>query len=244
MAAFADHAALALQLADTQRRMREAVVRHAAASTVAVELQIKDDVTIEVTDNGSGVPEDNARLSGLAKLAARAETAGGSFSIANPPDDRSYNATPDFGPAAEPHVDLGPVLQGPRTLLAGLRAGHGDDGRGIRPAAAHFHRDEGIIMSDNASGRPYHAEPGESLADPYNIPGIVLFITGVAILATTLTTAGSGFTGWVTLGAAATVLCFAASVAVFWFEHERLRRLARHRSPLRAESRPNPQGRT
>ncbi|MFI9411443.1 hypothetical protein [Nocardia gamkensis] len=79
-------------------------------------------------------------------------------------------------------------------------------------------------MSDITSGRPYHAKPGESLADPYNIPGIVLFIVGVLGLASTLTIAGEGLTGWVVFGAIATVLCFVSSVAVFWLEHERLRR--------------------
>ncbi|MEU1998195.1 GAF domain-containing protein [Nocardia gamkensis] len=73
---------------DVEAVLREAVsnvVRHAGANTVAVELQIKDDVTIEVTDDGEGVPEDNARRSGLANLAARAQNAGGSFGLANRP---------------------------------------------------------------------------------------------------------------------------------------------------------------
>ncbi|WP_067804718.1 hypothetical protein [Nocardia beijingensis] len=86
-------------------------------------------------------------------------------------------------------------------------------------------------MSDTTSGQPYHAKPGESLADPYNIPGIVLFIVGVLGLASTLTIAGEGLTDWVVFGAIATVLCFVSSVAVFWLEHERLRRLTRRRSP-------------
>lgn len=85
-------------------------------------------------------------------------------------------------------------------------------------------------MSDIA----YHAKPGESLADTYNIPGIVLFIGGVIGLACTLTAAGYGFGGWVALGATATALCFIVSVALFRLEHERLRRLA-ERSPRREE---------
>lgn len=74
---------------DVEAVLREAVsnvVRHARANTVAVELQIKDDVTIEVTDDGEGVPEDCARRSGLANLAARAQNAGGIFSLANRPE--------------------------------------------------------------------------------------------------------------------------------------------------------------
>ncbi|WP_141810415.1 hypothetical protein [Nocardia bhagyanarayanae] len=90
-------------------------------------------------------------------------------------------------------------------------------------------------MSDNTSGQPYHAKPGESLADIYNIPGIVLFIAGVVGLASTLTAAGYGSTEWVALGATATAICFITSVAVFWLEHERLRRLAQARVPVPTE---------
>ncbi|WP_316574982.1 MULTISPECIES: hypothetical protein [Nocardia] len=84
-------------------------------------------------------------------------------------------------------------------------------------------------MSDTTSDAVYHSKPGESLADPYNIPGILLFLAGVVGLASTLTAAGYGFAGWAWLGAVATALCFTAAVAVFVLEHERLRRLARRR---------------
>ncbi|QBS39312.1 GAF domain-containing sensor histidine kinase [Nocardia sp. CS682] len=73
---------------DVEAVLREAVsnvVRHASATTVAVELKIRDDVTIEITDDGTGVPADSTRRSGLANLAARAEQAGGTFSIDNNP---------------------------------------------------------------------------------------------------------------------------------------------------------------
>ncbi len=114
-------------------------------------------------------------------------------------------------------------------------------GRGIPPGRGpHEPTPKGITVSDMTSGQPYHAKPGESLADIYNIPGIVLFIAGVVGLASTLTTAGSGFTRWVALGATATALCFIASVAVFWLEHERLRRLAQHRVPVQTET-PTPE---
>ncbi|MFE9324979.1 GAF domain-containing protein [Nocardia sp. NPDC052278] len=70
---------------DVEAVLREAVsnaVRHASATTVSVHLTVRDDVTIEVADDGIGVPDNVDRMSGLANLAARAEQAGGSFSIA------------------------------------------------------------------------------------------------------------------------------------------------------------------
>ncbi|WP_433762267.1 GAF domain-containing protein [Nocardia sp. CA-135398] len=73
---------------DVEAVLREAVsnvVRHASASTVSVELKVRDDVSIEVTDDGIGVPDDIARRSGLANMAARAKEAGGTFSIENRP---------------------------------------------------------------------------------------------------------------------------------------------------------------
>ncbi|WP_338758206.1 GAF domain-containing protein [Nocardia vulneris] len=69
---------------DVEAVLREGlsnVVRHAAATTVSVQLAVGDDVTIAITDDGSGIPEESPRLSGLANLAARAEQAGGSFEI-------------------------------------------------------------------------------------------------------------------------------------------------------------------
>ncbi|MEV0293783.1 GAF domain-containing sensor histidine kinase [Nocardia sp. NPDC050710] len=69
---------------DVEAVLREAVsnvVRHASATQVSVLLLVRDDVTIEVTDNGVGLPGNPARRSGLANLAARAEQAGGTFGI-------------------------------------------------------------------------------------------------------------------------------------------------------------------
>ncbi|WP_433716038.1 GAF domain-containing protein [Nocardia sp. CA-084685] len=69
---------------DVEAVLREGVsnaVRHASATTVSVHLRVRDDVTIEIIDDGVGVPDDVARLSGLANLAARAEEVGGSFSV-------------------------------------------------------------------------------------------------------------------------------------------------------------------
>ncbi|MEV6061467.1 sensor histidine kinase [Nocardia asteroides] len=74
---------------DVEAVLREAVsnvVRHAHASVVSVELKVGDEVSIEVADDGVGVPEDIARRSGLANLAVRAEKAGGTFRLENRPE--------------------------------------------------------------------------------------------------------------------------------------------------------------
>ncbi|MBF6241056.1 GAF domain-containing sensor histidine kinase [Nocardia otitidiscaviarum] len=73
-AALADHA---------EAVVREAVsnaVRHAAADTLTVAVEVDDDLTITVTDDGRGIPE-NVTPSGLRNMAHRAEQAGGGFEI-------------------------------------------------------------------------------------------------------------------------------------------------------------------
>lgn len=63
--------------------VREAVsnaVRHAEASTVTVTVNVDDDLSIEVADNGRGIGGDLTG-SGLTNLRRRAEDLGGSFSI-------------------------------------------------------------------------------------------------------------------------------------------------------------------
>ncbi|HET6502899.1 MAG TPA: GAF domain-containing protein [Amycolatopsis sp.] len=78
-AALADHA---------EAVVREALsntVRHASACTVTVEVSAgePDGLTIEVTDDGSGVPANLPRgFSGLRNLAERAGQAGGTFDMA------------------------------------------------------------------------------------------------------------------------------------------------------------------
>ncbi|WP_216905839.1 GAF domain-containing sensor histidine kinase [Nocardia noduli] len=72
---------------DVEAVLREAVsnvVRHAEATTVSVHVQIRDDVTIDVADDGIGLSADLPRTSGLRNLAARAEAAGGTFEIERP----------------------------------------------------------------------------------------------------------------------------------------------------------------
>ncbi|MBB2939290.1 signal transduction histidine kinase [Amycolatopsis bartoniae] len=61
--------------------VREAVsnvVRHARAQTVTVTISVADDLVIDVTDDGAGLPATVAR-SGLHNLATRAAQAGGTF---------------------------------------------------------------------------------------------------------------------------------------------------------------------
>lgn len=74
---------------DVEAILREAVsnvVRHARATALSVRLTIRDDVELEVTDNGVGLPDRLERHSGLANMAARAEKAGGKFSAERAPE--------------------------------------------------------------------------------------------------------------------------------------------------------------
>ena len=62
--------------------VREAVsnaARHAAAASITIEIDIADNLTVTVTDDGRGIP-DSITPSGLTNLARRAEAAGGEFS--------------------------------------------------------------------------------------------------------------------------------------------------------------------
>ncbi|HEY7054231.1 MAG TPA: GAF domain-containing sensor histidine kinase [Mycobacterium sp.] len=68
---------------DVEAVVREAVsnaVRHSGGTTLTVSVNVADDVTIEVVDNGTGVSSDGGGH-GLANLAERARRAGGKFSI-------------------------------------------------------------------------------------------------------------------------------------------------------------------
>lgn len=67
--------------------VREAVsnaVRHANAGTLTVTVTVEDDLSIEVVDNGQGIPGDITG-SGLTNLRRRAEVSGGSFLIESRP---------------------------------------------------------------------------------------------------------------------------------------------------------------
>lgn len=56
-------------------------VRHSGARHLTVEVNVADELTIDVTDDGSGIPEENSRRSGLANMQRRAESVGGSCRI-------------------------------------------------------------------------------------------------------------------------------------------------------------------
>ena len=67
--------------------VREAVsnaVRHAGASALTITVRVEDEVCIEVSDDGCGIPDD-VTASGLTNLRRRAEAVGGAFSVVTPP---------------------------------------------------------------------------------------------------------------------------------------------------------------
>jgi signal transduction histidine kinase len=77
--ALADHA---------EAVVREAVsnaVRHGGATEVTVLVRVDDDLSIDVTDNGSGIADD-VTPSGLSNLRHRAEESGGTFDVGKGPD--------------------------------------------------------------------------------------------------------------------------------------------------------------
>jgi signal transduction histidine kinase len=59
-------------------------VRHSGASRLTVEVSVGDMFTVDIIDNGCGVPVDNLRRSGLANMTRRAEQLGGSCEITSP----------------------------------------------------------------------------------------------------------------------------------------------------------------
>ncbi|WP_118915899.1 GAF domain-containing sensor histidine kinase [Mycobacterium shigaense] len=62
-------------------------VRHSGASRLNIEVRVDDMLTVEIVDDGEGMPVDNARRSGLANMSYRAEQVGGRCEIISAPGD-------------------------------------------------------------------------------------------------------------------------------------------------------------
>ena len=65
-------------------------IRHSGASRLTVEVSVEDMVTVDITDNGCGMPVGNPRRSGLANMTYRAEQLGGSCEITSPPEGGTH----------------------------------------------------------------------------------------------------------------------------------------------------------
>ncbi|WP_145009761.1 GAF domain-containing sensor histidine kinase [Mycobacterium marseillense] len=61
-------------------------LRHSGASRLTVSISVADMFILDVIDNGCGIPAGNARRSGLANMARRAEQLGGTCEITSPPE--------------------------------------------------------------------------------------------------------------------------------------------------------------
>jgi signal transduction histidine kinase len=61
-------------------------VRHSGAARLTVEVSVADMFTLDIVDNGCGMPVDSPRRSGLANMAYRAEQLGGHCEITTPPE--------------------------------------------------------------------------------------------------------------------------------------------------------------
>jgi signal transduction histidine kinase len=56
-------------------------VRHSGAEHLTIEITVADELTIDITDDGCGIGDDNTRRSGLANIERRARLVGGSCDI-------------------------------------------------------------------------------------------------------------------------------------------------------------------
>ncbi|GBG39177.1 diguanylate cyclase [Mycobacterium montefiorense] len=59
-------------------------IRHSCATRLTVDVSVADMLTVDIADNGCGIPADNPRRSGLANLCYRAEQFGGSCEVTTP----------------------------------------------------------------------------------------------------------------------------------------------------------------
>lgn len=77
--------AVSAELLAVVREALSNVARHASASAVSVTVEVDDDVSVVVADDGRGIPDDVVR-SGLGNLARRAEGRGGTFTVGSGSD--------------------------------------------------------------------------------------------------------------------------------------------------------------
>ncbi|AYF74896.1 GAF domain-containing protein [Nocardia yunnanensis] len=77
---------LAVEVEAVLREALSNIVRHAGADAVTITLAVGDDITVEVIDNGRGVPDAVERRSGLANLRTRAQRIGGGFDLTPGPE--------------------------------------------------------------------------------------------------------------------------------------------------------------
>lgn len=59
-------------------------VRHSGATAITITVTVGDDLTVEIRDDGCGIPEGNLRESGLANMTQRARQHGGDCVISTP----------------------------------------------------------------------------------------------------------------------------------------------------------------
>ena len=62
-------------------------LRHSGASRLTVEISVADVFTLNVIDDGCGIPAGNTRHSGVGNMKRRAEQLGGTCEITRPPKD-------------------------------------------------------------------------------------------------------------------------------------------------------------
>lgn len=106
-------------------------VRHTAATKLTIAVEVADEVSIEVIDNGKGLPDDVSEA-GLKMLRRRAERVGGTLTVGAPragaPDCAGWLRCPDrccVSAAAQPWSYIACHMYGAHTC----RSGHRDDGR-------------------------------------------------------------------------------------------------------------------
>ncbi|WP_374026307.1 GAF domain-containing protein [Mycobacterium sp. HNNTM2301] len=61
-------------------------MRHSGGSRLTVDISVADMFVLDVSDNGSGIPDANTRSSGLTNMRRRAEQLGGACEITGPPE--------------------------------------------------------------------------------------------------------------------------------------------------------------